>query len=538
MKQILCILFCIFMAVPPSYAETEEETITKCLQDLGSADVKVRRRAVLILCKYTRNSVYRQLVPLLSDPDEKVRQSIVVGFIESRMMLREATLPLTRCLADSNVHTRRMVSSSLLNRLIFDLSYNDNLSIKDKAIITGALKDKDAQVRKNMLNNFYSLRRIVDMNGFVHLLGDESSDIRLMALTKMADYLSYGSIKPYLEKLIKDKSVKIRKQVLKSLGNFGREGLDYLNVMAEDKESSIAARAMAYTRNVQYLPRLQKIIKDDSSATDLIIDITMTIASWNTESMKFVYSLLSDASETRRYAALNALNRLSKNVEKKDLLRLIKEDSSRIRQLVFRYMVRGSLNADDVSEIALSEYTDVRQFAMDYILQNHRGNGDILESLYDLMLDEEIKIRTAALRAVWECKTEDRYDILEQSLSDNEAPIRNLAAQILLNSPDPKARQIMEKFMKSDKKMDIEALKKLNQISNLHKIARDRKGNWRADIIKALKDDSMQMKQTAIDIIIKTRDPILVNDLRDYLDTNYSRELQNYLYKRIAEEEE
>jgi HEAT repeat protein len=389
-----------------------------------------------------------------------------------------------------------------------------------------------------MLINFYSLQRIVDTGNFLHLLGDESSGIRLMALNKLSNFLSYDNLKPYMDKLVKDESPKIRTQVLKNLGNFGRDGLSYLKVMAEDKEPAIASRAMAYTRNAEYLPRIQKIILDESSSSDLVIDLTMAISGWNNDSGKFVYSLLDNPAENRRYAGLSALRRQAREVEVEKLLKLIKDDSSRIRQLVFTYVVRKKLNASAVSQLALSEYSDVREFTLNYILRNYGRDKEILESLYDLMLDEELKIRAMAIQAVWECKTEDRYEILEQSLTDSDGEIRNLAAQLLLSSPDPKAKAIMDEFIKKNKKVDIKALKDLNKIANLHKVSRDKPANWRAEIIAALKSDNKEMQQAAVDVIIKTRDSLLVDGLRNYLDSTSSRDLQNYLYKKLSEEEE
>jgi HEAT repeat protein len=537
LKLVFSIFFCLSMVFSTAQAETETETINKCLADLSSSDVKVRRRAVLILCKFTHNHVYSRLIPLLQDPDDKVRQSIVVGFIESRIMLREGALPLVRCLADVNVHTRRMVSSALLPRLSFYISYGDPLAAKDKKILMGALRDKDSKVRKNMLTNYYSLNRILEPSSFYHLLGDDSSEIRLAALSKLSDSLSYKGLKPYLDKLVKDKSVKIREQVLKNLGNFGREGRAFLDVMAEDKEPAIAARAMAYTRNHDYLTRLKKMILDEGSSSDLVIDVTMAIANWNEDSNKFTYSLLSHADETRRFAALNAIARMGKTIEIKQLLNLVKDDASRIRKLIFRHLIRLKMSEGTVSELALSEYPDVRQFTMNYILRNYQKNAAILEALYDLILDEELKIRVLAIKAIWQCKTEDRYDILEQSLTDNEAEIRNLAAQLLLSSTEAKAKKIMDAFMKKDKKLDIAFLQELNKLSSLKKLSKTRTAGWRKEISKALNHKSMTFKKAALDIIITTRDPQLVNELRNYLDTNRDTELQNYLYKRIAEEE-
>lgn len=537
--KFLALILTAFLALSHSVlAETEEETIAKCIQDLASDDVKMRRRAVLILCKYNKSSVYRALIPHLSDPDSKVRQSIVVGFIESRLTMREAAVPLVRRLKDSDVHTRRMVSSTLLPRLIFYFSYDKNFQPSDKQILLDALKDKDATVRKNMLSTYYSLKRVVGQDAFYHLLGDESSEIRLMALMKMSGSLTFDSIKPYLTELIKDKSVKIRSQVLKSLGSFGREGLGFLRVMAEDQEPSIAARAMAYTRNPQYLERLQKIILDDSSPSDLVVDITMTILSWNDESKSFVTKLLTHSDETRRYGALSAMTRMSMKIPIVDLLKLVKDDSSRIRQIVFRHLERIQLNADQVSSLSLSEYTDVRQFALTYIVTYYRSDKAMLESLYDLMLDEELKIRSLAITAVWECKAEDRFDILSQSLSDSDAEIRNLAARILLNSNEPQAQKIINDFKKKNNKVDMNQLQQLNRISSLHKLVETKPQNWRQLVKTALLDKNMDIKKAAVDVIVKTRDPELFNALRDFLDSSENRQLADYLFKKIAEEEE
>ena len=538
LKLVSALLLALFFLTFSVQAETEEETIDKCLADLTSKDVKIRRRAVLILCKYAKMTVYRELIPHLNDPDAKVRQSIVVGFIESRMVMRDAAVPLVRRLKDADVHTRRMVSSTLLPRLIFYLSYDTEFQLADKKILFEALKDKDATVRKNMLSTYYSLKRVVGADAFYHLLGDESSEIRLMALMKMSGSLTFDSIKPYLNKLITDKSVKIREQVLKSLGNFGREGRQFLKVMAEDKEPAIAARAMAFTRNPQYLPRLKKIILDESSSSDLVVDVTMSVLSWNADSKAFVIKLLSHSDETRRYAGLSALTRMSVAVPLTDLLKLVKDDSSRIRKIVFSHLVSKKLNADQVSNLSLSDYTDVRLFSLRYIIRNHSQDKDMLDSLYDLMLDEELQIRSVAINAVWECKAEDRYDILSQSLSDSEAEIRNLAARILLNSNDPKAKKIINDFKKNNAKLDINHLTQLNRISSLHGLIATKPANWRQQVKAALIDKNMDIKKAAIDVIVKTRDPELFNALKDVLESGENRALSDYLFMKISEEEE
>ena len=527
----LFIAFC----TPQLMAETEAETIAKCVTDLTSSDVKVRRRAVLILCKYQSSEVFRKLIPILSDKDAKVRESVVVGFIESRIMLRDAALPILKRLLDTNVHTRRMVSSTLLPRIIFYLSMN---RAESTAILKKSLHDKDSIVRKNLMSNFYSLRRYIETENFHHFLGDESSEIKLLALTKLPSSLPYEVFEPYLEKLVQDKDKKIRTQVLKSLGGFGAAGRKYLAIMAKDEVPAIAARAMAYSRNVNYLSALYKMILDEGSSSDLVIDLTMTIINWNEESKKFVYKLLEHSDEIRRYAALKSLARMRLKVTLKKLLILVKEDSARTRKLACS-LIQGKQNsAETVSELALSDYADVRGFALVLAVRDSRQNPEMIEALYDLMLDEELTIRTKALQGIWLCGAKDRYEIFSQSLSDSEPAIRDMAARTLLDSNEAQARKLIEDFKKNNKDINIKHLQNINLITSLKATAKAQQEGWQKEVKKALYNDSMNLKEAAVDITLSTRDPLLINILRNYLDTAEDSDLADYLYKRIAEEEQ
>ncbi|MCH2205854.1 MAG: hypothetical protein MK132_08290 [Lentisphaerales bacterium] len=532
--HILKIISLVMVLSLTIHAETEQETIAKCFVDLKSNDVNVRRRAVLILCKYQSNEVFHNLIPLLDDSDPKVRESVVVGFIEGRVMLRSAALPILRRLHDSNVHTRRMVSSTLLPRIGFYLSGN---KAQVEEILAKAIKDKDTIVRKNLINNYYSLRRHLPTAHFFSLLADESSEIRLLSLTKLAQKLSYENLSPYLEKLVVDKDKKIRSQVLKSLGGFGKVGKEYLKIMAQDKDPSIAARAMAYTRNESYLPQIFKILQDSSSPSDLVVDLTQIILDWNEESRAFVGKLLSNADETRRYAALKAMSRTGEDVSQKELLRLVEDDSSRVRKLATALLVRAKLSPEIVSDLAISDYKDVREQALQVAVRGSRQQPEMIDALYDLMLDEEITIRTKALQAIWMCDAEDRYEIFQQSLTDSEPVIRDMAARMLLSSNEPRARKLIDDFRKNNKNVNIQHLQDLNIVTDLKEIAAKQEQGWQLKVKKALYHENFSVQQVAVDVIIQTKDPLLITELKLYLDTRADQKLADYLFKRIAEDE-
>lgn len=531
--RLLTCLFLLFSG-HKILAESERETIAKCLADLKSEDVDKRRRAVLILCKFQSSEVYQSLIPALSDADAKVRESVVVGFIESRMMMRNAAMPILRRLLDTNVHTRRMVSSTLLPRITFYLHGHREESTK---ILRKAIKDKDAIVRKNLINNYYTLRRNLNTSDFFHLLADPSSEIRFLALTKLSQVLSFEDLTPYLDKLIIDKDKKIRAQVLKSLGGFGVSGRKYLALMAKDEDPSIAARAMAYTRNEQYLDAIFQIILSASSPSDLIVDLTQIIFSWNEKSQQFVYKLLGHADETRRFAALNAINRMRKEIPQKTLLKLVEDDSSRIRKLSTSLLTKTKVSADTVASLAISDYKDVREQALGIAVRSSSNNSSMIDALYDLMLDEEITIRTKALQAIWMCNAPDKYDIYSQSLTDSEPVIRDMAARMLLSSDEPKAKKLLEEFRKNNKDVDIKHLQDLNIVTDLKSIADKQESGWRDKVKKALYHDNMSVKKAAVDVMLLKRDPLLFDILKEYLDTQADQKLADYLFRKIAEEE-
>ncbi|MCM8527716.1 MAG: hypothetical protein NE327_14440, partial [Lentisphaeraceae bacterium] len=103
---------------------------------------------------------------------------------------------------------------------------------------------------------------------------------------------------------------------------------------------------------------------------------------------------------------------------------------------------------------------------------------------------------------------------------------------------EPQAQKIINDFKKKNNKVDMNQLQQLNRISSLHKLVETKPQNWRQLVKTALLDKNMDIKKAAVDVIVKTRDPELFNALRDFLDSSENRQLADYLFKKIAEEEE
>ena len=514
-------------------AETEKETIDKCVNDLVSKDHMTRRRAVLLLSKYPSEYVFTKMIPSLEDKDDKVRQSVVVAFIESGRVYRAAILPLMRRLGDKNVHTRRLVSSALLPRLALYVSYGSGLPQKERKIIMKALHDTDSIVRKNMLKTYQSLKRVIPVHNFKHFLGDDDAQIRLQALMTFSSSFSFENIKPYLDKLISDKNPKIRLQTLKTISRFRTSSMTYLEKMAKDKDLNISSRAMAYSRNEKYLAQLKMSILDESAASDLIRDLLSTVVSWNDGAQAFVASLLTHSDEIRRYAALQALYRVRFTVGHRKLMKLVNEDSARIRKLACGFLNRGKLSAADLEKMAISDYSDIRQFSLSSVLKLFAKNPDVLDTLYELMLDEDLSIRSMALKTLWKLKLEDRFDIMEKSLEDDEKLIRNLAVQILLGSSELKARQILHKYLQENKDVDVSLLKKVNEIASLKKLLVEKPIGWQQKIKEVLQGTNFNLKKALVDSAVEKQDIQVYEMIMAYYKKTQDQQLYLYFYAAV-----
>lgn len=154
-------------ALPP---QTEaEQTVAACLADLAPEQpVAVRRRAALIVGKYTSESAGRALAAALRDTDAIVRRNALVSTGEASEHLRHNGMAVLRCLADPDVTNRRLASSlaphclphtgglacTPLSRREWEGLYRRQ-GAAEKAEITrlldAALGDSDPAVRKNAL---------------------------------------------------------------------------------------------------------------------------------------------------------------------------------------------------------------------------------------------------------------------------------------------------------------------------------------------------------------------------------------------------
>ena len=80
---MICITICLTSNTKAANTvESEAETISKCLEDLNSKSVDIRKRAILILGKYSNSLARNAIIRSLKDPDADIRRSALVSLTE------------------------------------------------------------------------------------------------------------------------------------------------------------------------------------------------------------------------------------------------------------------------------------------------------------------------------------------------------------------------------------------------------------------------------------------------------------------------
>ena len=190
-----------------------------------------------------------------------------------------------------------------------------------------------------------------------------------------------------------------------------------------------------------------------------------------------------------------------------------------------------------MSEWVLSEYVDVRQFALKQITRNYRKNKELLEGLYDLMLDEDISLRTQSLEVIWLSGMEDRYEIFESSLMDDEKAVRELAARLLLNSDSAKSKQVIEAYKNELKSLPSDDPKKHNSVVAFYEVYGDKSGNFLFEMKIALYSGDKELQKAVVDVILKHQgDKQAVGIFNRYLSETTDQELNEYFFQRLSEE--
>ncbi len=469
--RFLLVLLVLF-SVPVLYSETEEQTVSRCIEDIRSGDLARRRRAAMVVGKYNTPEAVSAVVECLRDGDAVVRRSALVSLTEDRSMPAEARLPVIRLLKDDDVHIRRLASSVLPDcmgvRLRGRMSVSGNVRIRAgggrtseeteemRNIINGALGDEDPSVRQNVLNAAFCYPFALDRGALEPFFKDSSPLMRILALRAYFSPESAGELSRAAMDLAADKSPEVRAEFAKSVVVLGASGGKIVLEMTGDADGNVAASAIETCAQLM-LPEGPSLIssafEDDRFNHDHKKRLCRLLRYYPDKAGPVLEKAVGMDGEIRDEALQLLLSGgESGEVLMKTVALGLASGRKNVRFMATAHIRRNvpSVTEDVLRKMLVSEYDDVR-LALANMLRRFPAGNIRDELALDLFADEKLNVRIAAVRLLSALRPDGWEDIMLTALAEEQATDMREAVAVALcaSSPAEKVAGALEKYRPS-----------------------------------------------------------------------------------------
>ena len=447
----------LLLLLPAAFCETEEQTISRCLEDIRSGELARRRRAAMVIGKYSTPVAIEAVLLCLKDSDAQVRQSALVSLTEDRTMPVEARMPVLRLLKDENVHIRRLASSVLPDcmgvKLRGRFSMTGNVRIRAgathsqedldemRALVNGALTDEDASVRMNVLNASFCYPFALERTSLVPFFKEESDLLRLLAARAYFSPENEGKAsEDVLAALAQDKSPQVRLELAKGVLTLLNEAEPVLVKLASDADNAVALAAIegcAKSRIPAGMELISVALDDARFSEGEKASLCRFLRFYGENARPVLDKAMSSGGIPGSQAMSMILGGGFGLVPIELAVRGIASNAIYVRRSALMYLRRHGAELQDAALQSMlnSPYADVRLALVD--LLRTRGKSAVRDELAkDLCADDEMRVRNGALRLLSSIRPEGWIDILILALQVEESrDLREAAAISLCAAP-------------------------------------------------------------------------------------------------------
>jgi len=432
-----------------SSMETEAETIAKCLEDLKSPQVEQRRRAALVIGKYTTPQAQQALLACLQDPDRDVRQSALVSLTEGNTLPQAAKPWIFRLLKDSDVHIRRLASSLLPDAIgvsMTNVSFSPNVRIKASgnrtpeenqealACMEAALADSDLSVRRNVLRASRFFPGSFSAQALEPFFDNEDNELRCLALLAYESAHVDGATRSEkISRLVKDPFPQVR-LILVSLATVcGNDGLPLLRQLMEDGDSNVRLEAIKqYVQTLQpdSLPVLQQALFNPTIPEKQRALLVHLLLYFKENAEPILTKLLDDPSPAIQAEALRLMaSGRNGNLSVDFCLRKLSSDNADVRRQCLLTIQRQLMNPspEQIKQLVSQPYSDVRLAAIQSLLPRLKDKQAMEPFLLDACTDDFPAVRASAVRQVVMRRITGWEEILAAAAEDEAQEVRSIA---------------------------------------------------------------------------------------------------------------
>ncbi|WP_309386534.1 HEAT repeat domain-containing protein [Cerasicoccus frondis] len=455
----------------PKLTVQERDTINRALQDLQSDNAELRAGAAMLLGKYHARQAKQAVIRAMGDPSARVRRAALVSIAEWRNGLPAQNVePILLHIADEDVEVRRMVSAMIPQlmsiwrtaRMIRPDMRNQELSPKVRGALKGAFHDEDALVRRNALINFNNLSVNISPEVFVTLMSDPDRGVRLDAIPLAISYADPEVWAEPAQSIVDGDDPAALQRLTAELGRRGSpQGVALLQQIAASDNAEISAEAhlalFRWSGDPQELNWLIQALAADRLTQDQGQRLLQILRNYRELAEPLAPKLTELRSSVLRAEAVRLFLNLNLAGEHPEIMkRLLTDSSQEIRTMaVTHYYARPELVSEDLVFTLLDNpYPDVRASLVQMALRQPRKEAENL--LLDLMLDEAVDVRVAAMEAVSAMQVDGWTDIVAASLEDPDLAMQRSAVVILLRERQfPEREAILRDYVEDNPKSPL-----------------------------------------------------------------------------------
>ncbi|MEA2011856.1 MAG: HEAT repeat domain-containing protein [Verrucomicrobiota bacterium] len=433
----------------PTPKETEIKTISKCINDYHTGNEKQRKRAILVLGKYNNSSAVQTIINALDDHSALIRQSALVSLSEKPNIPERAKEKIVSLFIDTDIHIQR-ISTSLITRIArmsriklmragsknrffhFDQKHRD---ILNKCLVSG-----DYTVRKNIILHAHYFYKLLDKNILIDCLDTTEDELRLLIIQKCKYIIGKQKLLDYLEKNISsEKSSAILLEYIKLLSSYkGKNNTEVFLKWCNYPDSKVryeAIKGIILSGSQKAIPFIEKYVLGNNPLQEKL-NLIRYSAYLHSVAIKMLERLLENDNLAIKNEVLQKLVQLKGPSNCKDMLiELLKSEISKIRKTAMRYL-RNCRNIDwekIIPEISQSQYPDIRYFSIENIHKLHKGRQT--ELLLNLLIDDNVDVKTYALRTILSKKIDNWQQILKQSIMSADIDMQKTAMPYIRYMP-------------------------------------------------------------------------------------------------------
>lgn len=455
----------------PRLSPQERQTINRALTDLKSDNAEIRAGAVMLLGKYHAREAKRAVVSALNDSSARVRRAALVSIAEWRHGLSvESVEPILAHIADEDVEVRRQVSSmipQMMNiwrtaRMVRPSFGQRDLKPEIQEALIGAYQDEDAVVRHNVLIAHNSINLPTPPEIFIDLLDDPDRKVRLEAIPLAIGYAPPSQWQAPAEAIIEGDDRIAQLRLTAELGRRGSlEGIELLRQLAGSDNPEIAAEAslaiFRWTGDPNQLEWLVNALVNDQLTQDQGQRLLQLMRGYRELAAPIAPELTELKSSVLRQEAVRLFLSLDLAEQYPEILeRLFSDSNQDIRAMALSqlYSRPDLVNQDRIDSLLDNPYPDVRASLVQLAVRQPRQQASDL--LFDLMLDESVDVRVAALETISAIRMPGWSDIVANSLEDPDLAMQRAAVVILLHDKKfPRREQLLQEYVDNNPKSPL-----------------------------------------------------------------------------------